>query len=170
RAFERRGLVGRELELRRRGVGQRGGGGGDRGLRRGRVHRPRVGGGGGVGVARAVGGAHPEGVLALGEILVGAAGAEVGAVERAFERRGLVGRERERRGGAVRRVRGRRVDRRLGRGGVDRPRVHPGRRGGAPVPVGGPDAEGVLALGQVGVRAARAVLAAVERALERRGL
>src|SRR5439155_27267311 len=69
--------------------------GSDRRVGRGRVDRPRVGGGGGVGVSGSVRRVDLEGVVSLcepGVGLGGGAGREAGAVQLALEARAALGR------------------------------------------------------------------------------
>ena len=141
---------------------------------RGDVDREVLG-GGRAGVAGAVGGPHPEGVGAVGELrrvegAAAGAGSRRAGVERALEARARIRAEVEARGvvggGAVRG----RGDRRGGRGGVDR-EVLGGGRAGVAGAVGGPHPEGVGAVGELrrvegAAAGAEGGGAGVERALE----
>ena len=148
---------------------------GDRRARVGRVDRPGEAGGGRVGVAGGVGGAHLEGVRALGQAGIAlrrAAGGPAAAVELALEGRAALGRaEREAWPGDVRGVVRLGGDRGVRRGGVDRPGEARGSCVGVACGVGRADLEGVRAVAEPGV-ALRAGAggpgATVDPALERR--
>src|SRR4029450_5555131 len=147
-----------------------GGGRVERDAGSGRVDRPVVH-RGAARVAGRVGGAHAEGVCALGEpavVLGRGAGAEGVAVQAALEGGALGGGEGEAGVDLAGGVGGGRVERDAGSGRVDRPVVH---RGAARVAgrVGGAHAEGVCALGEPAVvlgRGAGAEGVAVQAALE----